>query len=82
MNRVYNAMNKRLLVFGIERAIFTGAVFSAVAVFYLAGTIIGAFLLFAAIYTLARRMARVDAKWHEISFARLRQERLYDSAER
>ena len=76
---VYNSLNKRLLMFGVERRLFSATLFVAVLVFYM-GSLIAAVLVFAAIFVAARRLTRDDEQLLGVFIAQIRLARLYDSA--
>jgi type IV secretory pathway VirB3-like protein len=81
-NPVFNAMNKPLLILGVPRPAFAGAFGAAVALFWFAGTLVGAALAFAALYVAARHATREDAALPAVVFAAARLARVYDSAAR
>lgn len=79
MNPVYNAANKKLLLFGVERSVLLGAMLLAVLVFYLSG-LIAALVVFGICFAGARVISREDAKMAEVLIASAKLSRIYDSA--
>ncbi len=81
MNPVYNAANKELLMFGIERTMLSASLLAAVLVFWLLG-LMAAAVVFAGLFTAAKLLTRKDPKMAQILIASAKLGRLYDSAER
>ncbi len=81
-NPIYNALNKRLLIFGVERGMFSAVMLLAVIVFYVANTVIGAIGVFSVIYAAVRRATREDPRLPAVLLAHIRLAQLYDSAMR
>lgn len=79
MNPVYNAANKKLLLFGVERAVLLGSLLLAVLVFYLTG-LIAAMVVFGICFAGARAISREDARMAEVLMASTKLSRIYDSA--
>jgi type IV secretory pathway VirB3-like protein len=79
VNPTYNALNKRLLMFGVERGLFSATLLVAVLVFYM-GSLVAALLVFAAIFVTARSLTRDDEQLVGVLIAQIRLARLYDSA--
>lgn len=79
MNQVYNAANKRLLMFGVERTVFSASLLAAIVVFWIFG-LIAAIVIFGALFAGAKWMTREDPKMAEILMAASKMSRRYDSA--
>jgi type IV secretory pathway VirB3-like protein len=80
VNPVYNSINKRLLIFGVERGMFAAAMLAAVLVFYAFATFLGAAVVFACLFTAARLATKEDPRLPEVILAAAKMSRLYDSA--
>lgn len=80
-NPVYNALNKPLLLFGVERGLFSATMLVAVLVFY-SVSLLAASVVFAVAFVAARALTRDDTRLLHVVFAQARLAPLYDSAMR
>lgn len=79
MNPVYNAANKQLLLFGVDRRVFSVSLLAAILVFWIFG-LITALAVFVGLFVGSRMMTREDPKMAEILMANAKLARQYDSA--
>ena len=76
---VYNAMNKRLLVFGVRGPVFMAALLTGAGVFYLS-TLLPAAAVFAGVLAAARMLTREDPDLPRVLLASAKQSRIYDAS--
>jgi hypothetical protein len=82
LHRVYNAMNKPLTIWSVERRLFFLAIGMGAATFNLFGSLVGGILMFVVLYLFARWATVTDPEILRIVLGASKFRRRYDPGKR